>query len=833
MVTTGSHLRRLPLALTHIIGGALVMLGATVILGWILKIQVLVRITPETAAMVFNTALCFILSGTALILTALSSKGSRLAQLLSSLTIVIAVLSLSQDLFDINIGIDYLFSADWLDDTHPHPTRMAPNTALAFMLAGGTLFLLNREVKRWVGYLTQYLALTVLLIGITALLGYVLKLEFLFTWYPYTRMAMHTAAGITTLGIALWVSWWHATRVKINLVYTPDVHIVFTGSVILVAMALTAGISGFFALVQQTEETLKRGLHVSLHNRVEVYRDSLNNAVMNVRDIASRPAIQRELLRLRTIPDQADALEFLRQAISSYTELGMSAVALDDASGRRLVQAGTFSHAPTRRVPLSLPFRAELLWKQGLVLKTHVPIMLKKQLIGTVIAEQPLPLLTQMFDNVRGLGETGEMVLCATQHDENTCFPTRLRPEAFTVPRQVQGKLLPISRALDGIQDVSMAIDYRGKQVIAAYSPVYQTGLGMVIKMNVEEVYQPIHRQFQKILLLLLTLTVGGILLLRWQVLPLAHRLVRSEQEARAAYDKLQESEQRWQFALEGARNGVWDWDLKTNEVFFSHQWKKMLGYEDYEIAAKLEEWDKRVHPDDKARTYADIEKHLSGNSPYYENEHRALCKDGSYKWILDRGMIVSRDSDGKPLRMIGTHTDITDRKQYEDTIREISLKDELTGLRNRRGFMVLAEAEFLLARRLKRRLALFYADLDDMKHINDTYGHAEGDNALRDVSELLKKTFRDSDIIARLSGDEFAVLALEPSPDRPEHIIQRLESNIIEHNRSAGRRYILALSIGMVSMAPGSEMSMETLLSQADANMYRVKNARRSTRRT
>lgn len=830
MVNSKPSPGRPPLALI-LIGGFLVMLGATVILGWLFRVPDLVRIVPGFAPMVFNTALCFVLLGGALVLAAGSSvRYERAQRWLAGLSIAIATLVLSQDLFSIDIGIDRLFSADWLQDARAHPTRMAPNTAIAFILGGSALLLLKLGRRPWIGYSVQYLALAVTLIGLAALLGYALKLEFLFAWYPYARMAVHTAAGFVLLGIGLWTGW----RSVKNREHAegPDTRIVFAGSVILAAMALAAGIGGFLVLVQQTEATLKRGLQVSLHNRVEVYRDSLNNAIVNVRDIATRPAIHRELLRLRAMPDQAEALEFLRQAVFSYTELGMSAVALDDAGGRRLTQAGTFARAPALRVPLNLPYRAELLWNQGMVLHARVPIIMNRKFLGLVVAEQPLPLLTRMFDNVRGLGETGEMVLCAVQRDENACFPTRLRPEAFTAPRRIQGKLLPISLALDGVQDVSMAIDYRGKQVIAAYSPIYQTGLGMVIKMNIEEVYQPVHRQFQEILLLLLALTVGGILLLRWQVLPLARRLMRSEQDARAAYDKLQESEQRWQFALEGSRDGVWDWNLKTNEVFFSHQWKKMLGYEDHEITANLEEWDKRVHPDDKARTYADIEKHLSGQAAHYENEHRVQCKDGSYKWILDRGMIVSRDPDGKAVRMIGTHTDITERKQHEDTVRELSLNDELTGLRNRRGFMALAEAEFLLARSMNRGLALFYADLDGMKDINDSYGHAQGDNALRDVSELLKKTFRDSDIIARLGGDEFAVLALETTQDRPGLIIQRLESNVAEHNRSAGRRYTLALSVGAVYVAPGSEMTMEALISQADAEMYRVKQARGAARR-
>lgn len=135
--------------------------------------------------------------------------------------------------------------------------------------------------------------------------------------------------------------------------------------------------------------------------------------------------------------------------------------------------------------------------------------------------------------------------------------------------------------------------------------------------------------------------------------------------------NSLKESEARWQFALEGSGEGVWDWNLKTNEVFFSPCWKAMLGYDNDEIENNLDEWDKRVHPDDKKDCYAQIEECLQGETALYQNEHRLLCKDGTYKWILDRGKIVERSQDGTPLRMIGTHTDITDRKQMEKLEKE------------------------------------------------------------------------------------------------------------------------------------------------------------------
>ncbi|MHC1729309.1 MAG: PAS domain S-box protein [Syntrophobacteraceae bacterium] len=133
----------------------------------------------------------------------------------------------------------------------------------------------------------------------------------------------------------------------------------------------------------------------------------------------------------------------------------------------------------------------------------------------------------------------------------------------------------------------------------------------------------------------------------------------------------LRESEARWQFALEGAGDGLWDWNVQTSEVFFSRQWKAMLGFEDHEIGATLYEWDNRVHPEDKERVYADLNRHLNGHIPTYISEYRMKHKDGTYKWILDRGKVISRTGDGKPLRVIGTHSDISERKRAEESLQE------------------------------------------------------------------------------------------------------------------------------------------------------------------
>ncbi|MDQ7772484.1 MAG: PAS domain S-box protein [Elusimicrobiales bacterium] len=161
--------------------------------------------------------------------------------------------------------------------------------------------------------------------------------------------------------------------------------------------------------------------------------------------------------------------------------------------------------------------------------------------------------------------------------------------------------------------------------------------------------------------------------------------------ERALAEEKLRESELRWQYALEGAGDGVWDWDIKTGKIFFSRRWKEMLGYSEEEVGDSLEEWSKRVHPDDLQEAMALVRRHLDGLTPQYWSEHRVLCKDGSYKWILDRGKVVLRDKDGMAVRCIGTHSDIDAIKRLEAENRETLA--ELTTLMDHMHAGVLLES--------------------------------------------------------------------------------------------------------------------------------------------
>lgn len=315
-------------------------------------------------------------------------------------------------------------------------------------------------------------------------------------------------------------------------------------------------------------------------------------------------------------------------------------------------------------------------------------------------------------------------------------------------------------------------------------------------------------------------------------------------ERAEHAIYELRESEFRWKFAIDGAGDGLWDWNMADNTVFFSRRWKEMLGFAENEIGSGLAEWESRIHPDDKTLALATLQSYLDGKVPVYSSEHRVRCKDGSYKWIHDRGMVVERGENGNPLRMIGTHTDITERKQMESQVRQLAFYDPLTQLPNRR---LLNDRLTQVISANKRRDvygAVMFIDLDNFKPLNDTYGHGVGDLLLLDAAGRLKNCVREMDTVARFGGDEFVVLLSELDGDKSESNSQarmvaekiraalsapyRLTINSGREN-SALVEHCCTASIGVVVFL-SHDGSQENILASADVAMYQAKESGRNS---
>ncbi|MBV2132403.1 diguanylate cyclase [Pseudomonas sp. MAP12] len=425
--------------------------------------------------------------------------------------------------------------------------------------------------------------------------------------------------------------------------------------------------------------------------------------------------------------------------------------------------------------------------------------------------------------------------------------------------------------------------------------------------------------------------------------------------------DALRASEGRMALAIAGSATGIWDRNLQTQEIHYSAGWKSILGYADDQVSNRIEDSYQRIHPDDLAYVLASMQAHFDCKTASYDVEHRIRCQDGSYKWISSRGKVVSRDSAGKPLRMIGTTTDIstmhamserlqqsvdlitsltdevpglvfqyrrlpqgesffsyasagiwdiyevspeqvasseaaidaiihpddraayrasldtsaasltpwdleyrvqlprqglrwrqgaarprrledgstlwhgfitdvTDRKRIEAELQEFATIDFLTQLPNRRHFMTHIEAELARIRRSAGGCAaVLMCDMDHFKAINDQWGHALGDLALKHVASILRGQLRKTDMAGRVGGEEFAVVLSGAGIPEAIAFARRVQQRLAATPLPEGeQRIALTISIGIAIMT-ASDASVDTALSRSDKALYRAKESGRN----
>lgn len=300
--------------------------------------------------------------------------------------------------------------------------------------------------------------------------------------------------------------------------------------------------------------------------------------------------------------------------------------------------------------------------------------------------------------------------------------------------------------------------------------------------------------------------------------------ILHSIQKQLAIKASLDASEDRWKFALEGAGDGVWDWDMVTDKVFRSGRWKEIYGYTNNEIEETASAGRALVHPDDLTHQVEDTQDYLRGKKNLYISEFRLLCKDGTWKWTLSRGMVISRERDGKPLRMIGTHTDISERKRSENQLLQLAHYDQVTSLPNRVLFSDRFQQVLRNAQRQNQPVTLMYLDLDHFKEVNDTLGHDVGDVLLKAVAARLMKCVRAEDTVARMGGDEFTVILNNLNHQAiTERIAQNILDKLTEPFDLNGEVVHISASIG-ISVYPENGTEEDVLLKNADHAMYYAK---------
>lgn len=289
---------------------------------------------------------------------------------------------------------------------------------------------------------------------------------------------------------------------------------------------------------------------------------------------------------------------------------------------------------------------------------------------------------------------------------------------------------------------------------------------------------------------------------------------------------ELRRSEERLRLALDGTGLGIWDWDITTGQVHFDDAWCRMLGFDPREIEPHVSSWERLVHPDELPRFLVTLDRHLRGETPAYDMEHRLQCKDGSWKWVHGRGRVCERSASGEPLRATGTHQDITKQKLAEEEARQLATTDPLTGLANRRQLAAVFE---VVAARAKRKalseIALMVIDLDFFKEANDAHGHQVGDAILCAVAQRLRAEVRAADVIARTGGDEFVVLLSDTNEQGAEVAAARVCLALLAPHDFGSFSVTCPGSIGVAAAPP---FDLAELMAVADRRMYDAKRARR-----
>jgi diguanylate cyclase (GGDEF)-like protein/PAS domain S-box-containing protein len=293
------------------------------------------------------------------------------------------------------------------------------------------------------------------------------------------------------------------------------------------------------------------------------------------------------------------------------------------------------------------------------------------------------------------------------------------------------------------------------------------------------------------------------------------------ERALQIVHKSLQESEERYALAARGANDGLWDWNLGTDEIYFSPRWGHMLGYLESECWSSPEQWFAQIHEKDVERVRAGIAAHCDGKTPEFVCEYRMRHKSGGYIWTLSRGIAV-RDPHDKAIRIAGSQTDITEGK----------IVDPLTHLPNRLYFIDRLESAIETADQQDEVFAVLFVDLDQFKLVNDNFGHAAGDELLIDVAGRLRAGIRSSprrsgareSVVARIGGDEFAIFLGHIQHDTDTSTVAaRLLERLAEPFYVEGRRLLVSASIGIALSSTGS--TPEELLNNADTAMYYAKS--------
>lgn len=823
----GKANRSIRIAPIVLVAVCLIVLGSTVITGLLFKISSLVQIFP--IGMVFNTAVCFILSGIAMAFTVSATKIAKWIDIAIGVIIFsFASLVLSQDVLQVDLGIDQLFFKTWVVDPNPHPGRMAPNAAIIFMLSGMAFVCLPFAKKDIIPIFLQLIAFIILLLSLLGLGVLNIQLDLVYSWFKFARMSFAAAIGAMLVSIGFWLTFWQKPWFKKFYHRREDIKIILMSGMALLCVSLMVGFPGNAILIKESEKNIKNSFAEVEEKLIDQFQEIITQSYIKSQILSEDTFVIATLIDPKNQGSLSDLRSFIEPHLKDF-----SAIELYNARMEPILKMGKSSDQIRWSKRLQFSQETLLIWQDGWMLRYKKSIHAKNQLLGFWVTEQRLPALSQLFNKVGG-----EKLLCGQDyHQQVVCF-SHQSPLNMYIPSGLRYDE-PMRLAFAGKKGVTISRNAYNQPMITAYNQIEKTGLIVVWEKSALELFEPIRQHLKTVFLIIVFSLLGSILFLYVQIRPLVVRIISSQA-------KLKESGERLKLAVRGTSDGLWDWDPNTNAVYYSPRLKEILGYKNHEMENTLDAFMSHVIEEDKEKIWQALANHFK-NRTHYDLEFQMRKKDGTAIWIQSRGRAIW-DKNGKVIHMSGFITDLTTRKEAEQMKHEFisnvshELRTPLTSIRGAVALVLAGTTGQITEKTHKlleiaskncERLILLVQDILDIQKIESkkmkfNYGWINLKSIVKQAIELNRNYDEGANISYHLKTPDKEI-EVYVDKDRLLQVLTNLMSNAVKFSEKDGQIEIYIVDeknnvrVSVVDHGPGIPPEFQSQIfnkfSQADSS--------------
>ena len=849
------------------------LFGMLFIYAWIAHITPLIQLAPSLPPIKLNAAIELFLAGFGMLTY---KKFPRLTLAIGFIIFLIGSLSLIESIFSINIGLDEFFMPAYLDTNTAYPGRLAPNAALYFSLAGIILLLQRPLVTRgnW-GHLKFILSVFLTLSGFCGIFGYLTHLPIMYGWGNWGQMSLQSEIGLIILGMGFTTFFrFESTDKHKKKALLPDAIVIF-GSLLFILLwqSLVNDLHSWSIIISLVAElflSLLLAFVVRILQRVEDKSIALQNSEAKFRMLLNSTS---DVMLIVNARGEIVLANLTATTLFAYTLEEILTLTVEDLMPERFremhqIYRDTYMKYPTTRM---MGATKNLLIKTKLDQEIPVEIGLnpvqfeEEQCVLCSIhdmrnaRESENKLIQQshsiqaMLDITNAIAKEESFekamqhcltIICTSfqwqighvylveEDNPDKLIPSPIwyfsEPEKFNnfynatmktnlsytvgLPGRVLAEGVPV-----WIEDICQIND--SPRLEACKASNIHSAFAFAIKQNTQTIgileffFNEKRTQDNNFLRIIAILSNQINRFLEYQTVQIENKNLAS----------------RFQFAIHAGEIGVWEWDLHTSKLHWDEQMFIVYGRDPKKFGEEYHDWEICLHPDDKKRAVADLKKAVKEQKAF-DSEFRIITENGEVRYIEAKATILFSDN-GIPKSLLGLNWDITKNKQLtaellklNETLEHYAYYDSLTGLMNRHAFHDAANRLLAQAKRRNLVLGVLFIDLDNFKDINDSLGHAAGDQVLIETAKRINKTLRGEDLICRLGGDEFAVVLNDIKSLKAETIAAKLLNNLKQVFKIKTNTIQINASIG-ISIYPDSGETIPDLLNKADKMLLKSKN--------